>query len=101
MPTYDYECKTCRHTWEEFQPITAKPLKKCPECGKSSAKRVIGTGAAILFRGSGFYQTDYRSDSYKKAAEADKKSSGAETKTDSGASKESAKSGKKDAPAKE
>lgn len=87
MPTYDYECRTCKHAWEVFQPITAKPLRKCPECGKSTAKRVIGPGAAILFRGSGFYQTDYRSDSYKKAAEADKKSSsGGEGKAESGKS---------------
>lgn len=73
MPTYDYECRQCDHTWEAFQRITANPLRKCPECGKMSARRVIGPGAAILFKGSGFYQTDYRSDSYKKAAEADKK----------------------------
>ncbi len=95
MPTYDYECKTCQHTWEEFQPITAKPLRKCPECGKSSAKRVIGPGAAILFRGSGFYQTDYRSDSYKKAAEADRKSSGEETKSESSGKSEAKAPGKK------
>jgi putative FmdB family regulatory protein len=95
MPTYDYECQKCRHTWELFQPITAKPVKKCPECGKSSARRVIGPGAAILFKGSGFYLTDYRSDSYKKAAEADKKSSepaankdGAASKSDGGAKAE-------------
>lgn len=75
MPTYDYECKKCGHTWEAFQSITAEPLKKCPECKKAGAKRVIGPGAAILFKGSGFYLTDYRSDSYKKAAEADKKAS--------------------------
>jgi putative FmdB family regulatory protein len=74
MPTYDYECSKCKHAWELFQPITAKPVRKCPECGKQSARRVIGPGAAILFKGSGFYLTDYRSDSYKKAAEADKKS---------------------------
>jgi putative FmdB family regulatory protein len=101
MPTYDYECQKCQHTWELFQPITAKPVKKCPECGKSSARRVIGPGAAILFKGSGFYLTDYRSDSYKKAAEADKKSSepaaakdGAASKSD-GAAKSEGKSGKK------
>ena len=94
MPTYDYECQKCQHTWELFQPITAKPVKKCPECGKSSARRVIGPGAAILFKGSGFYLTDYRSDSYKKAAEADKKSSepaskdGAASKSDGGAKSE-------------
>lgn len=73
MPTYDYECKKCGHTWEAFQSIKAEPLKKCPECKKAAAQRVIGPGAAILFKGSGFYLTDYRSDSYKKAAEADKK----------------------------
>ena len=73
MPTYDYECKKCGHTWEAFQSIKAAPLKKCPECKKNGAQRVIGPGAAIIFKGSGFYQTDYRSDSYKKAAEADKK----------------------------
>lgn len=88
MPTYDYECKTCKHAWEAFQPITAKPLKKCPECGKGTAKRVIGPGAGILFKGSGFYLTDYRSDSYKKAAEADKKSS-EPAKSDSGGKSES------------
>ncbi|MFO1096290.1 MAG: zinc ribbon domain-containing protein [Planctomycetaceae bacterium] len=75
MPTYDYECKKCGHKWEAFQSIKADPLKKCPECKKAGAQRVIGPGAAILFKGSGFYLTDYRSDSYKKAAEADKKSS--------------------------
>jgi predicted nucleic acid-binding Zn ribbon protein len=56
-----------------FQAITAKPIRKCPECGKQAAKRVIGPGAGIIFKGSGFYQTDYRSSAYKKAAEADKK----------------------------
>ena len=75
MPTYDYECKKCGHTWEAFQSIKADPLTKCPECKKAGAKRVIGPGAAILFKGSGFYLTDYRSDSYKKAADADKKAS--------------------------
>lgn len=72
MPTYDYQCKSCDHNWEEFQSITAKATKKCPECGKNTAKRVIGPGAGIIFKGSGFYQTDYRSDSYKKGAKADK-----------------------------
>ena len=71
------------------------PIRKCPECGKLSAKRMIGPGAGVIFKGSGFYQTDYRSDSYKKAAEADKKasdsSSKSETKSESG-SKSSTKS---------
>lgn len=83
MPTYDYECKKCDHRWELFQSITANPVRKCPECGKLSAKRVIGPGAGILFRGTGFYQTDYRSDSYKKAAEADRKPTDASSKSES------------------
>jgi putative FmdB family regulatory protein len=74
MPTYDYRCKSCEHEWELFQSIKADPIKKCPSCGKQKAERVIGAGAGIIFKGSGFYETDYRSDSYKKAAEADKKS---------------------------
>jgi putative FmdB family regulatory protein len=74
MPTYDYRCKSCEHEWELFQSIKADPIKKCPSCGKQKAQRVIGAGAGIIFRGSGFYETDYRSDSYKKAAAADKKS---------------------------
>ena len=73
MPTYDYKCEACQHQWEEFQSITAAPIKKCPKCGKSKAQRQIGGGAGLIFKGSGFYLTDYRSDSYKKAAEADKK----------------------------
>lgn len=71
MPTYDYECAACGHTFEEFQLMTEEPLKKCPQCKKKKLRRLIGTGAAILFKGSGFYQTDYRSDSYKSAAKAD------------------------------
>lgn len=81
MPTYDYECSQCDHKWEEFQSITAKPLRKCPECGKLKAKRVIGAGAGIIFKGSGFYQTDYRSSSYKKAAEADSKAQSASSES--------------------
>ena len=72
MPTYDYECQACNHTFEKFQSITAKPIRKCPECGKSRVRRLLGTGAGIIFKGSGFYQTDYRSSSYKQAAEKDK-----------------------------
>ena len=75
MPTYDYKCKSCGHTWELFQSMKDKPVKACPNCGKKTAERLIGTGAALLFKGSGFYQTDYRSEGYKKSAEADKKSS--------------------------
>ncbi|SFI67820.1 FmdB family zinc ribbon protein [Planctomicrobium piriforme] len=89
MPTYDYECKSCQHTWEAFQSIKAPAIKKCPECGKNSAVRVIGPGAGIIFKGSGFYITDYRSDSYKKAAAADSSSSGS---SDSSSKSDSAKS---------
>jgi putative FmdB family regulatory protein len=71
MPTYDYECGTCDHKWELFQSITAKPVRKCPACGKSKARRLIGTGASVIFKGSGFYTTDYRSESYKQAAKAE------------------------------
>ena len=71
MPTYDYQCNDCGHEYELFQPITAKPVKKCPQCGNNTAKRLIGTGSGIIFKGSGFYQTDYRSESYKKAAKAE------------------------------
>ncbi len=73
MPTYEYVCDACGHAFEEFQSITAEPLRKCPECRKSRLRRLIGTGAGILFRGSGFYETDYRSESYRKGAEAEKK----------------------------
>ena len=72
MPTYDYECDACGHTFELFQGINDSLKKKCPDCGKPKLRRLFGTGAAIVFKGSGFYQTDYRSDSYKKAAKADK-----------------------------
>lgn len=74
MPTYDYRCQACNHKFEEFQSITAKTLRKCPKCGKLKLQRLIGIGAGVIFKGSGFYETDYRSDSYKKDAktEADK-----------------------------
>lgn len=75
MPTYDYECDACGHRFELFQSISADPEKKCPECKKLKLRRLIGTGAAVVFKGSGFYQTDYRSDSYKKSAAADSSSS--------------------------
>ena len=77
MPTYDYEGDACGHQWELFQRIVEDAVKKCPECKKKKARRLFGTGAAIMFKGSGFYETDYRSDSYKKGAKAakDKKKS--------------------------
>lgn len=86
MPTYEYKCSQCDHALEAFQSITAGPLRKCPGCGRNTLKRLIGTGAGIIFKGSGFWQTDYRSEGYKKAAEAEKKSAEpakSETKTES------------------
>ncbi len=74
MPTYDYECDACGHKFELFQSMKDEPVRKCPECKKLKLRRLFGTGAALMFKGSGFYTTDYRSDSYKKAAEADKAS---------------------------
>ncbi len=107
MPTYEYFCEKCGHQFEQFQPISAKPLTICPEdlCarktwGRGKVKRAISGGAGLLFKGSGFYITDYRSEKYKQAAKKDapggssgeSKSSGGEAKTtaaktDSGASK--------------
>ena len=72
MPTYDYICDGCQHEFEAFESIKADPQTICPECTEPKLRRKIGAGAAILFKGSGFYQTDYRSASYKKGAEADK-----------------------------
>ncbi|HEX4131357.1 MAG TPA: FmdB family zinc ribbon protein [Pirellulales bacterium] len=72
MPTYDYVCDACGHEFEQFQSIKDDALTKCPKCKKKKLRRKIGPGAAIVFKGSGFYQTDYRSDSYKKAASSDK-----------------------------
>jgi putative FmdB family regulatory protein len=72
MPTYDYVCDGCGHEFEAFESIMAQPQLDCPECKGPKLRRKIGPGAAILFKGSGFYQTDYRSESYKKAAKAEK-----------------------------
>ena len=71
MPTYDYECPACEQTFERFQTITAAALRRCPRCGSRRLRRLIGAGAGILFRGSGFYQTDYRSEAYKAEAKAE------------------------------
>jgi len=75
MPTYEYKCENCGHLFEQFQSITSKPLRVCPQCGENKLNRLIGAGSGIIFKGSGFYQTDYRNDSYKKAAANDKKPS--------------------------
>jgi len=72
MPTYDYMCQSCGYRFEKFQPITAGALRRCPQCGKHRLRRLIGAGAGVIFKGSGFYQTDYRSDAYRQAAKNDK-----------------------------
>lgn len=74
MPTYDYVCRACGHEFELFQSITAPVQRKCPKCGKLKLERLIGVGAGVIFKGGGFYETDYRSESYKKAAEQESKS---------------------------
>ena len=80
MPTYEYHCDACGHDFEKFQPITSDPIKKCPNCGKNKVRRLIGTGAGLIFKGSGFYITDYRDKSY-----------GDKAKAESGASADSSK----------
>ena len=77
MPTYEYECSACKHHFDLFQSITAKPIKKCPACHKARVRRLIGTGAGIIFKGSGFYQTDYRSEAYRRRAKEEKSGSAA------------------------
>ena len=67
MPTYDYICKDCGYEFELFQTIAAKPIRKCPGCGKMALKRLIGAGSGVIFKGSGFHETDYRSEGYRKA----------------------------------
>lgn len=80
MPTYEYLCQNCGHQLEQFQSITARPLRLCPKCGRKQLKRLIGAGAGILFKGNGFYQTDYRTESYKAAEKKEKSDSDTDTK---------------------
>ena len=89
MPTYDYQCKACDHAFEHYQSIKAKPLRKCPSCGQRRVVRLIGTGGGVIFKGSGFYGTDYRSEHYMKRAKQEKekerpKSEQSESKDSSG-----------------
>jgi putative FmdB family regulatory protein len=80
MPTYEYKCSACGHAFEQFQSITAAPIKRCPGCGKAKVKRLLGTGAGIIFKGSGFYITDYRDAGYKEKAKAE--AGGGDAKSD-------------------
>jgi putative FmdB family regulatory protein len=84
MPTYDYVCDACGHKFELFQSMKDEPERKCPQCKKLKLRRLFGTGGAVVFKGSGFYQTDYRSDSYKKAASAESGSANSESKSQKG-----------------
>jgi putative FmdB family regulatory protein len=97
MPTYDYVCDGCGHAFELFQSMTDSVKKTCPKCKKKKLRRLIGAGGAIVFKGSGFYKTDYRSESYKKGAAADSggKSEGGSKKSDSGKSDSGGGSGSK------
>ena len=99
MPTYEYKCDACEKTFERFQSITSEPIKKCPYCKKQKVRRLISGGAGLIFKGSGFYITDYRSDSYKSASKNDsasstpaKSDSAAAAKSDSSASSKPAES---------
>ena len=105
MPTYEYECDACGHQFEEFQKMGSKPILVCPKCKKRKVRRLIGSGAGIIFKGSGFYETDYRSADYQKRAKEDSSKSSSssgdskksETKKDSkpAAKKSSGSSAKK------
>src|SRR5579864_5516833 len=86
MPTYEYRCPDCGHKFERFQSITAAPIKECPACHKKKVHRLIGTGAGLIFKGSGFYITDYRSEGYKEKAKAESGTS--ESKPDDAGSKD-------------
>ncbi|MEI6972639.1 MAG: zinc ribbon domain-containing protein [bacterium] len=99
MPTYEYECSSCGYLFEKFQVISAPALKRCPKC-RHKVRRLVGTGAGLIFKGSGFYSTDYRSDSYKTAQRAEKTSTASEsskstTKTKTGTDSQHSVSGKK------
>lgn len=89
MPTYDYECDACGHKEEVFQNFSDPLIEKCPKCKKKKFRRLFGAGAALVFKGSGFYTTDYRSDSYQKAASADKPSESSSSSSDSSTKSES------------
>jgi len=71
MPTYEYKCESCGHQFEKFQSMSAAPIRRCPKCKKNQVRRLIGIGAGLIFKGSGFYITDYRDASYKEKAKAD------------------------------
>ncbi|MDI9410097.1 MAG: zinc ribbon domain-containing protein [Bacteroidia bacterium] len=92
MPTYEYACSACGHEFEEFQSIKADPIRTCPRCGKRKVERKIGIGGAVIFRGGGFYETDYRSADYEQAKKADAApAAGSGAETAAGSTKEQGK----------
>jgi len=90
MPTYDYKCKECGHQFEHFQSMTDKQLRKCPKCGRNTLQRLIGAGGGLIFKGSGFYITDYRSSEYKEKAKSESESKPTSEPTPSKSSGDSA-----------
>lgn len=83
MPTYDYQCEACNHEWELFQSMNDSPVKRCPKCKKQKAKRLLGLGAGLIFKGTGFYETDYKK---KSGGEPKDNSSSSSGSTDNGTS---------------
>lgn len=83
MPTYDYVCDACGHAFEHFQSMSSKRLRKCPACGERKLDRLVGSGAGVIFKGSGFYETDYKRSSTPPPSESDSSSSGASSKSES------------------
>jgi len=96
MPTYEYVCEACQHRFDEFQSMKDEALKVCPKCNEASLRRLFGCGAAVLFKGSGFYETDYRSESYKNAAKADQEAAKAPSTSSSNGSSSSSTPAKSD-----
>ena len=98
MPTYDYRCKACKHELDLFQSMSERPKRKCPACGKNQLERLIGMGGGLIFKGKGFWQTDYRSESYTAGEKQEKEAAKAESKPKDGAKdtgKDSSKPAKK------
>ena len=96
MPTYDYQCGACNHQWELFQSMNDSPVKSCPKCKKRKAKRLLGLGAGLIFKGTGFYETDYKKKSggEKSESSSESKSSGSGSSDKSSSSKETKKEAK-------
>ena len=88
MPTYDYRCKACQHEMDLFQSMSERPKRKCPACGKNQPERLIGMGGGLIFKGKGFWQTDYRSESYTEGEKKDKEAAKADSAEKSKPAKE-------------